>query len=349
MKDRLVVVCLLNTHLWDVPADPGQTPDPAGLPKGLAERGITVRYRRLNRVPLNPMAGRGTFYAGFDLLRALRVLLFDRDADVVFSVGESNLVAVLLLAPLLRFRVPTVLREVSARGWRRRDRVVDFVVPRVTQLDVLTPHQKRRLPTEFTLQAPPVLTGFAVDDTFFHPLPDVPEVLRIVAVGDDAGRDYPTLIEACRSLDWPLVLRTATRPAVPDTMRDRVELLGRLSFLELRNLYASAAVVAVPVGTADHPSGITAIFEAMAMGRAVVTSATGLAEGVIEHGRNGLVVPPGDPVALRTALAQLMGDPALRARLGAAARADIEGRLSYRAYVDRTAASLRQAAVRASG
>jgi hypothetical protein len=40
----------------------------------------------------------------------------------------------------------------------------------------------------------------------------------------------------------------------------------------------------------------------------------------VEDGVTGLLVPAGDPTALRAALVELLGDPALRARLGGAAR-----------------------------
>ncbi len=46
----------------------------------------------------------------------------------------------------------------------------------------------------------------------------------------------------------------------------------------------------------------------------------------MEHGRTGLLVPPGDGEALRDAVRLLAGDPAARARLGAAGRAAVEHR-----------------------
>jgi glycosyltransferase involved in cell wall biosynthesis len=41
---------------------------------------------------------------------------------------------------------------------------------------------------------------------------------------------------------------------------------------------------------------------------------------VVDHGENGLLVPPGDPVALAEALALLAGNPDLRRKMGAAGR-----------------------------
>ena len=60
--------------------------------------------------------------------------------------------------------------------------------------------------------------------------------------------------------------------------------------------------------------------EAMAYGRAVVTTGVGGLADAIEDGVTGLVVPPGDAVALRAALERLLADGDAPERLGAAAR-----------------------------
>ncbi len=63
------------------------------------------------------------------------------------------------------------------------------------------------------------------------------------------------------------------------------------------------------------------LIDAMAQGLPIVASRVGGIPELIAHERTGLLVPPGDPAALAAALARLAGDPGLRARLGAAARA----------------------------
>ncbi|MFS0706428.1 glycosyltransferase, partial [Cellulomonas sp. 179-A 9B4 NHS] len=107
----------------------------------------------------------------------------------------------------------------------------------------------------------------------------------------------------------------------------RVELLGFVH--PTWPLLAEADVVLVP--SRVEPFGNTAV-EAMLAGRAVVASRVqGLAE-ILRDGETGLLVPPGDAAALADALARLDGDPALRARLAAAARADALTRFSPERY-----------------
>ncbi|MFN8108982.1 MAG: glycosyltransferase [Thermoleophilia bacterium] len=66
------------------------------------------------------------------------------------------------------------------------------------------------------------------------------------------------------------------------------------------------------------------VWQAMAVGRPIVTADTPGVRKVLTHERDALLVPPGDPRALAAALARLAGDAALRDRLGRAARARYE-------------------------
>src|SRR6266566_3881819 len=65
------------------------------------------------------------------------------------------------------------------------------------------------------------------------------------------------------------------------------------------------------------------VYEYMAAGRAVVASRVGQLQTVIQHDVNGLLCPPGDAAALAAALERLRCEPAVRARLGRAARATV--------------------------
>jgi glycosyltransferase involved in cell wall biosynthesis len=89
---------------------------------------------------------------------------------------------------------------------------------------------------------------------------------------------------------------------------------------DIGDLLAAADVVVLP--SRAEGLGVAAL-EAMAAARPVVASAVGgLAEAVVD-GRTGLLVPPGDAVALAHALARLLHEPALRAALGGAGPARV--------------------------
>ena len=102
-----------------------------------------------------------------------------------------------------------------------------------------------------------------------------------------------------------------------------------------------AAIVVVPSRREGY--GMTAR-EAMAHGRPVVATDVGGLRDAIEDDVTGVVVPAGDPGALRLALRQLLDDEALRMRLGAAARAYTEEALSPHVAAAATKAVLESAA-----
>lgn len=104
--------------------------------------------------------------------------------------------------------------------------------------------------------------------------------------------------------------------------------LDPVSPTELRNFYAAADVLvlpSIPTRTFREPWGLV-VNEAMNRGLPVIASdAVGAAAGggLVRDGRNGIVVPAGNPIALAAALRRLAGDPSLRARLGEAGREDV--------------------------
>jgi glycosyltransferase involved in cell wall biosynthesis len=78
--------------------------------------------------------------------------------------------------------------------------------------------------------------------------------------------------------------------------------------------------VAVQASTRPEPLGQN-VLQYLAAGRAVIAADEGGPAEWVVDGVNGVLVPPRDVDALAEALARLDADPALRARLGAAAAA----------------------------
>ena len=138
------------------------------------------------------------------------------------------------------------------------------------------------------------------------------------------------------------------------------------NYRELRDLFARAAVVAVPVDDVDFQAGITTILEAMAMGKPVIATHTYGQTDVIEDRRsvtrgaqerarpisllrnvadeedvpiepNGFYVPPKDPEALQRAIVFLLDHPEERERLGAAGRRAVERLMSVDQFAERIA------------
>lgn len=106
------------------------------------------------------------------------------------------------------------------------------------------------------------------------------------------------------------------------------EAVGFVPPSQVGSYYERAAVVCVP----SHREGVgLAAREAMAYGRAVVATSVGGLPDAIRDGETGLLVPPRDPAALRTAIERLLADADLRRRLGSAARTHAATELSWAA------------------
>jgi glycosyltransferase involved in cell wall biosynthesis len=109
--------------------------------------------------------------------------------------------------------------------------------------------------------------------------------------------------------------------------------VGFTGFVQDSDRVMRSLDIVVHASTAPEPFGLV-IAEAMACGRALVTSATGGAAELVRAGEDALTHRPGNAVDLTTAIQLLAGDPAARTRLGKAARAAATSRYDARRLAD---------------
>lgn len=103
-----------------------------------------------------------------------------------------------------------------------------------------------------------------------------------------------------------------TRLAKRAQISDRVLFLGQRD--DAADLLVASDIFVLP--SRQEGLGVAAL-EAMALGRPVVASRVGGLAEVVDDGRSGLLVPPGDPEALGDAIARLLESAEFRTRLGA--------------------------------
>ena len=168
--------------------------------------------------------------------------------------------------------------------------------------------------------------------------PEVPLVVGVSRLVPRKGFDV--LLDAVATLDGVHIViagggrdadRLARRAA---GLGPRARLLGPVSDDELPMLYGCADVFAMPcrerwAGLEAEGFGIV-FLEAAACGIPAIAGASGGAAEAVADGETGYVVEPRDVHALADALDRLLGDAALRARLGSAARARVESALLVR-------------------
>jgi len=129
-----------------------------------------------------------------------------------------------------------------------------------------------------------------------------------------------------RAIKYLLAGEGPLKAALQERAR-RLGLQEQVLFLSLRtdvgDLLAVSDMVVLP---SLHEGLSIALLEAMAAGKAVVTTALGSTVEVLQHGETGLLVPTRRPDLLAQAILALAQDHELRARLGTQARQAYEER-----------------------
>ncbi len=181
---------------------------------------------------------------------------------------------------------------------------------------------------------------FGVDTDYWSPAPEEDEGY-VLAVGSDPGRDFRTLVAACRG---PLRIMTQATHLLPSPLPPNVSLVQGDTD-HLRRLYASARAVAVPLRDQLQPSGQNTVLQAMATAKPVVLTRTrGLWSDRLVDGENCLLVEPGDGAGLGEAVRRLHEDPTLARAIGARARRTVEEHFGADRFGEALAAIVRGAA-----
>jgi len=182
---------------------------------------------------------------------------------------------------------------------------------------------------------------------------DAPVVVSVSRLVPRKGMDV--LVDAAAALEpsFPgltVVIAGAgrDRARLDARVRDRrapVRLLGAVPDADLPALYGLADVFVMAcrdrwLGLEQEGFGIV-FLEAAACGVAQVAGRSGGADEAVVHGETGLVVDdPGDPGKVAAALRRLLGDDALRRRMGVAARSRAEKSFAWDLLAHRLAAAL---------
>ncbi len=224
---------------------------------------------------------------------------------------------------------------------------------------------------------------YQVDVHFWHPLAPSSIGSNLISAANDRPiicvpglecRDYPTLLSAVRDLNVSVYI--STRAVIPE--QAALEKLPEwpkntsikiYDYRTLRQLYACARFVIVPLLEVDFQAGITVILEAMAMGKAVIVSGIRGQTDVVRDPRNngrgssvrtwwpgfldnpdvaetlgrlptGFYVTPGDPDELRNTIQYLLDHPEVADELGHNGRRIAEAYFSLEAFAQRFAAAI---------
>jgi glycosyltransferase involved in cell wall biosynthesis len=173
-----------------------------------------------------------------------------------------------------------------------------------------------------------LVAGSGVDLNLFRPapLPHQPAFLMIGRLlGDKGVREYADAAARLKRAYPGVRLMLAgwldespdsiSQSELDDVIARGVEYLGRLD--DVRPAIAAASIYVLPSYREGTPRSV---LEAMAMGRAIITSDAPGCRQTVEEGVNGLLVPPRDADSLYRAMERLVLRPELIAPMGAQSR-----------------------------
>lgn len=203
-------------------------------------------------------------------------------------------------------------------------RIVRYVLRHCTRILVLSSSWREALET-ITTTPVDVVTNFAPAFTgseervpgrilFLGRLCEGKGIFLLLEALAQLSRRHPEAHVVCAGDgDHATVRDAAKRLAV----EDRVEILGWIDSKRKAALLATASVFALPSFAEGMPMSI---LEAMSAGLPIVATPVGGVPDAVADGEGGLLVPKGDPSALRDALGALLADPKLREAMGSRAR-----------------------------
>jgi glycosyltransferase involved in cell wall biosynthesis len=293
------------------------------------------------------------FYLALSVLRLLQARVFGGCGLAHINIaGRGSTVRKIIVAIvarsvglpyLLHVHEPNYAQEYSRSGGLRR-----FLIHRTFRraAKILVLGSRDQLALSALLELPPnkiAVLHNAVPDPLPAKLAHTSDECRIVFLGSLGERKgVPELIRALASpalrvRRWRANLagdgqvEEFRHLASELGIAERLEFPGWIDQEGVRAACEAAEVLVLP----SHAEGLAmSVLEGLSYGLTVIATPVGAHTEVIEPEVSGLFVPPGDVEALSAALARVIDDPALRARLGLGARRRFLEKFHVRGYAE---------------
>ncbi len=311
-------------------------PGDAVLTARLASAGIAFHPVPMKRAGMNPLRDLDTYRALRRLFRTTQpeVLLAYTIKPVVYGCLAARAEGVKRIVPLItglgyafvgRGVRSRIARLIAGTLYRRALGAADVAV--FQNPDDQAAFRDLRILPRSTPSL--VVNGSGVDLERFaaQPLPAAPSFLMIGRLLREKGvYEYAEAVRRtkvrhpgtdCRIAGWIDDAPSAIPAALPERWKshDGPDFIGRLD--DVRPALAACSVYVLPSYREGTPR---TVLEAMACGRAIITTDTPGCRETVQEGVNGFLVPVGDAAALAEAMERFLLDPGLAARMGAESR-----------------------------
>jgi glycosyltransferase involved in cell wall biosynthesis len=322
---------------------PDIDPRTAEAVRAIGARPVSLK---LSNASLNPLALLASY-------RELRRLLRQSRPDLVLSYTIKPVIVGALAGRAER--VPRIVSLITGLGYAFTDgpgskrrlvrRIASFLYRRaLARSDMVlfqNPDDQALFQALGLLRAghpTAIVNGSGVDIDFFAAAPAVPKPAFLMVarlLGDKGIREFAAAAKRVRAEhpEVPIALAgyldaspdSLTRAELDELIASGVRFHGKLD--DVRPAMADCSVYVLPSYREGTPRSV---LEAMAVGRAIITTdAPGCRETVVP-GVNGLLVPPRDADALYSAMKTFIEDPGMAVAMGAQSRRIVEQRYDAR-------------------
>jgi glycosyltransferase involved in cell wall biosynthesis len=298
---------------------------PGPLRDACRDAGVEFVPLRHVRRPLNPI---------HDLLGLLELVGLMRRLRPQIVHANSSKAGVLARLAAVLTRVP--IRVFTVHGWAFKGHkglasrfylLADRLMRPLTTMTICVSESERAAGVAKRTCSPArtIVIRNAVELRYPRPDPenDPPVLLSVGRL--KAPKDFRTLLGAAvllprGSFKLQIAGDGPERPLLVEAM-ERLQLDGSVELLgdhsDVEELYRRANVFVLASRSEGMPMSV---LEAMSWGLPVVASAVGGVPEVVREGETGMLIEPGQPEALASALERMIADRDLRTRFGAAGR-----------------------------
>ncbi|MBN1539319.1 MAG: glycosyltransferase family 4 protein [Candidatus Thermoplasmatota archaeon] len=291
-------------------------------------------------------------------LRAIRGL----EIDLIHSPFSSkkNLVKAYLISHVKKrpFTITMRAREVYQSGELRELEGIREIMDRSSRIMTISDHNRLQIEKSYSIRDVPVIRS-AIDTEKFRPFPDDKRKMITTVCRFIEKKGVTFLLEAASILiakgeDDLEFLLVGDGPLKEEYLRiigerglDRhFTIKGPMTQEELIGELRTTMIFCLPsVVSRDKDRDMlpNAIKEAMSMEIPVLTTRISGIEELVENGKNGILVEPGEPEELACAILKLVRDPPLRSLLGRNGRQTIISGFSVKKEVDKLEAVFNEA------
>jgi glycosyltransferase involved in cell wall biosynthesis len=284
----------------------------------------------------------------------IRALWLLRKCDAIYApyaAENTKLIVILKLLKLVKKPVVIVVHQ-PLFGFKSKNKIKNYIVEKLSlQYDsIIFLSEELRKGLINTLQVSKDISDkkfkhldWGPEESFYksYLIPKDPKETKFAISAGHTSRDYDTLIDAFRRVNFPLKIY-CTQASLPKTkdIPENIEIIANakhISYFDLLKEYNDARIILIPVTVNPGTQGLTSLLDVMAMGKPVIMTENINVDLNIDKECIGMTVRQGNVEDWVNALNLLLNDYDLLKKMGEKSIALMHSRFNMSLFSDRLA------------